>query len=118
MNDVPIFRSREYLDLVAKLPCVRCWKHEGDGSVVAAHYFGPRRHTLGGGMGHKVTDSAVAAFCAQCHAHMDGYLDGNNWERSEEFLYSIVVTYTLVLARLSMHLRDALLVWSKTEGLE
>jgi hypothetical protein len=68
--------------------------------VVAAHYFGPRRHTLGGGMGHKPTDAAVAALCMNCHAHMDGYKDENTWERSEEFLYLITLTHALVLARL------------------
>ena len=71
----------------------------GSAHAVSAHYFGPRRHLLGGGMSCKVTDAAMAALCSVCHTHMDTYVDGNTWERSEEFLFLIVMTHNALLER-------------------
>lgn len=85
------FRSRQLLDLARDEPCVLC--NRADGTVVAAHYFGLRRYSLGGGMGHKVTDAAIAFLCGPCHERLDSYADGNTIERSEEFLYAIVATW-------------------------
>jgi hypothetical protein len=48
-------------------------------------------------MGGKCTDAAVAALCYDCHSHMDQYKDGNTVDRSEEFLYLIVITHELLL---------------------
>jgi hypothetical protein len=84
------FRSRKLLDLARDQPCVSCGTQ--DGTVVAAHYFGPMRYQLGGGMGHKVTDVATAHLCQRCHAELDSYADGNNGERSERFLLLIIKT--------------------------
>jgi hypothetical protein len=84
------FRSAQLRRLLGTLPCVRCGA--SDGTVCGAHYFGPRRHRLGGGIGHKATDAAMAALCAKCHRSFDSYQDGNTTERSEEFLYLIVLT--------------------------
>ena len=90
------WRSPILRKLMAELPCQRCGI---EGQSVGAHYFGPRRHTLGGGMGIKPTDAAMAALCSSCHMHMDTYRDGNNWERSEEFLYLILLTHHRLLER-------------------
>jgi hypothetical protein len=95
MNSVDVYRDEKYRALIKHLPCVRCWVR--DGTIVPAHYFGPRRHMLGGGMGHKVTDAAIAALCLRCHTHMDTYQDGNTWERSEEFLFLVVLTHHMLL---------------------
>lgn len=84
------FRSRKLLDLARDAACVSCGTQ--DGTVVAAHYFGPMRYRLGGGMGHKVTDVATAHLCAVCHAELDTYAGGNTTERSERFLYLIIKT--------------------------
>lgn len=89
------WKSRKHLDNVAKLPCVRCGAD--DGTIVPAHYSGEYQHLLGKGVGSKVTDAAVAALCHKCHAHMDTYQDGNTVDRSEEFLFLIVVTHELLL---------------------
>lgn len=85
------YKSRKLLDRIAELPCVRCGAM--DGTIVPAHYCGEYQYLLGKGTGTKVTDAAVAALCSKCHAHMDQYKDGNNVERSEEFLYLIVLTH-------------------------
>ena len=84
------FRSPLLLKLARDEHCVLCGTR--DGTVVAAHYFGYRRHSLGGGMGHKVSDIATAHLCGACHQRMDSYADGNTTERSEEFLYAIIRT--------------------------
>lgn len=90
-------RSNGLRRLMTKLPCQRCGND--DGTIVGAHYFGPRRHALGGGMGIKCTDAAMAALCSKCHTHMDSYADGNTVERSEEFLFLIVLTHHRLLER-------------------
>ena len=45
--------------------CVMCKAQ--DGTVCLAHYFGPRRHAYGGGMGHKGDDAVGAHLCMACH---------------------------------------------------
>lgn len=99
-----VYRNRRYLNLVAVLPCMRCGV--SDGTIVPAHYFGPRRHAFGGGMGIKGTDAAMAALCFHCHQHMDQYHDGNNIERSEEFLFLIVKTFDALMASDSIQITE------------
>lgn len=95
LNKRESYKSRKLLNNIAKLPCVRCGRD--DGTVVAAHYCGPLQNLLGKGMGTKVTDAAAASLCYQCHTHMDQYKDGNTVDRSEEFLYLVVITHELLL---------------------
>jgi len=94
------YKSRKLLDKIGELPCVRCGAD--DGTVIPAHYSGDLQHLLGKGMGSKCTDSAVAALCYKCHSHMDTYQDGNTVERSEEFLYLIIITHELLFKNESL----------------
>ena len=72
--------------------CVRCGRQ--DGTIVLAHYFGPRRHAYGGGMSRKGHDAVAAHLCATCHAYMDswGRDKAARWEHSEEFLHLCALT--------------------------
>lgn len=72
--------------------CVRCGRQ--DGTVVLAHYFGPRRHEYGGGMGIKGHDLIGAHLCAECHKFMDTDCRDRNerWLNSEEFLHLCALT--------------------------
>lgn len=72
--------------------CVRCGRN--DGTTVLAHYFGPRRHQYGGGLGRKGHDLIGAHLCAECHRHMDSDSQSKElrWERSEEFLHLCALT--------------------------
>ena len=72
--------------------CVRCGKQ--DGTVVLAHYFGPRRHEYGGGMGIKGHDLLAAHLCQRCHLEMDTLSKNKarRWEHSEEFLHLCALT--------------------------
>lgn len=97
-------KSRKLLDRIAQLDvCVRCGVM--DGTVVPAHYCGPMQNLLGKGMGTKVTDAAAAALCFSCHAHMDQYKDGDTVDRSEEFLYLVVITHELLLKNGSLEVK-------------
>lgn len=73
--------------------CVRCGTR--DGTVVLAHYFGPRRHEYGGGMSRKGHDAVAALLCVLCHRHMDTESRNkeNRWELSEEFLHYCALTW-------------------------
>jgi hypothetical protein len=73
--------------------CIRCGRD--DGTIVLAHYFGPRRHAYGGGMGHKGHDAVAAELCATCHSWMDtGSRDkARKYETSEEFLHCVALTW-------------------------
>ena len=73
--------------------CVRCGAQ--DGTVVLAHYFGPRRHSYGGGLSHKGHDAVGAWLCASCHHHMDtaGRDKETKWDHSEEFLHLCALTW-------------------------
>jgi hypothetical protein len=90
------FRSEKLLRSAAGAACVRCGRC--DGTVVSAHYFGPRRGSYGGGMSIKVHDFLIAHLCAQCHTQMDTTSRNktDKWVHSEEFLHFIALT----LARL------------------
>lgn len=79
----PLLRSAE------GQPCVRCG---AEGTTVSAHYSGYMAHALGKGMGSKVDDTATAELCYKCHAEIDQYVDGNDLERSVEFLILILDT--------------------------
>lgn len=72
--------------------CVACGAT--DGTVVLAHYMGPRRHSYGGGMSHKGHDLIGAHLCARCHNDMDtGSRDKfKRWEASEIFLNYCALT--------------------------
>lgn len=72
--------------------CVACGAR--DGTVVLAHYFGPRRHSYGGGMSHKGHDLISAHLCAGCHSEMDtnSRSKARRWEASEIFLHYCALT--------------------------
>jgi len=72
--------------------CVACGAQ--DGTVVLAHYFGPRRHAYGGGMGRKGNDLIAAHLCARCHLEMDTSSRDKlkRWEWSELFLHYCALT--------------------------
>jgi len=74
-------------------PCVRC--HINDGTVVLAHYFGPRRHEYGGGMSRKGHDAVGAHLCADCHREMDTLSRDKDqkWQHSEAFLHLCALTW-------------------------
>lgn len=73
--------------------CVACGAK--DGTVVLAHYFGPRRHAYGGGMSRKGNDAVAALLCRACHQRMD--CDSRDktakWMTSEEFLHYCALTW-------------------------
>ena len=73
--------------------CVRCGRQ--DGTVVLAHYFGPRRHEYGGGMSHKGHDAVGAHLCATCHTTMDTLSrnKADRWLVSEEMLHLCALTW-------------------------
>lgn len=66
-----------------------------DGTVVLAHYFGPRRHAYGGGLSLKGHDAIGAWLCMRCHALMDtfGREKLTRWEASEEMLHLCALTW-------------------------
>lgn len=72
--------------------CVRCGVCNG--TTVLAHYFGPRRHEYGGGMGRKGHDLVAAHLCMDCHREMDTLSKSKaaRWEHSEEFLHLCALT--------------------------
>jgi len=72
--------------------CVACGCE--DGTVVLAHYFGPRRHAYGGGMGIKGHDLAGAHLCRSCHSTVDTLSrdKARKWEGSEVFLHYCMLT--------------------------
>ena len=82
-------------DFAKDQPCVRCYKQ--DGTVVLAHYCGPRQHHMGKGMSIKGGDVYGAHLCAECHTYFDQYKDGNTVERSEEFLFLCLLTARRVI---------------------
>lgn len=73
--------------------CVRCGA--ADGTVVLAHYFGMRRQSYGGGMGHKGHDAVGAHLCLTCHQLMDTTLRSKELkiDHSEEFLHLCALTW-------------------------
>lgn len=79
--------------LAAGQSCVRCGVDNG--TIVLAHYFGPRRHHYGGGMGHKGHDAVGAHLCMDCHRYMDTESRDKlrAWDHSEEFLHLCALTW-------------------------
>ena len=77
--------------------CVACGVQ--DGSIVLAHYFGPRRHNYGGGMSHKGSDAVGAWLCAKDHDRMDrlGRDKEKRWEVSEEMLHYCALTWIQIV---------------------
>jgi len=83
-------------DFARDQSCVACGAR--DGTVVLAHYFGPRRHSYGGGIGHKGHDAVGAHLCARCHADMDTNMrnKAKRLEASEIFLHYCALTWIRV----------------------
>jgi hypothetical protein len=81
--------------------CVACGAK--DHTVVLAHYFGPRRHSYGGGMSKKGHDAVAAHLCARCHLDMDTNTrsKAKRWEASEIFLHYCALTWLRVYAELT-----------------
>jgi hypothetical protein len=79
--------------LAAGQSCVACGAK--DETVVAAHYFGPRRYAYGGGLGKKGHDAVMAHLCGRCHSRMDSESRDKDrrWELSEEFLHYCALTW-------------------------
>lgn len=79
-------------DAAENQACVRCGAK--DGTVVLAHYVGPRRHAYGGGMSVKGCDAIGAHLCHECHQYMDreSRNKAKRWELSEEFLHYCALT--------------------------
>lgn len=73
--------------------CVRCGCR--DGTVVLAHYCGPRRHAYGGGLSRKGHDCVGAWLCRRCHELMDTLSRDKEgrWLHSEEFLHLCALTW-------------------------
>lgn len=86
------FRSEQLLRYADGESCVNCGRR--DGTIVAAHYFGLRRHAYGGGMGIKVHDFLTAHLCSHCHRVMDTLCrdKDSKWLHSEEFQHLIILT--------------------------
>ena len=85
------YRNRKLLSASAGRSCVRCGRD--DGTIVRAHYTGPRQHAYGKGKGQKGSDHVAADLCMECHAAFDQY---RGWESkldmSEEFLHLCMLT--------------------------
>lgn len=86
-------------DLARDQSCVRCGRE--DGTVVLAHYFGPRRHYYGGGMSKKGHDAVGAHLCSGCHSFMDTQSRDKQyrWEMSEEFLHLCALTWIRLIEK-------------------
>lgn len=79
--------------------CIRCGRI--DGTVVLAHYTGPRQHSFGKGTGTKGHDAVGAYLCRTCHDWFDSYRGRNTVERSEEFLFLCCMTMVRVWEKLN-----------------
>ena len=88
-------RDLKMLDGAADQSCIRCGRI---GETRAAHYSGFRQHMLGKGRGIKGNDRGTADFCHACdtvfsEASYGQWPGGSkNVERSEEFLFYILLT--------------------------
>ena len=92
-----VSRSTPWRRAACGQACVRCGAR--DGTVVLAHYFGPRRHAYGGGLSRKGHDAIGAWLCRGCHALMDvrSRDKTKKWEHSEEFLHLCALTWLELL---------------------
>lgn len=79
--------------------CVACGAR--DGTVVLAHYFGPRRSSYGGGLSIKGHDVVGAWLCLRCHTDMDTASrdKGTKWDHSEVFLHYCALTMIQLVER-------------------
>jgi hypothetical protein len=86
-------------DAANGMSCVACGRQ--DGTVVLAHYFGPRRHSYGGGMSRKGEDIVGAHLCRACHIYMDTLSKDKEkrWENSETFLHYCALTWIRLIER-------------------
>ena len=75
------------------MPCICCQR---EGETRACHYNGPRQLSFGKGRGIKASDEATAEFCHECDQRFtEGSTDpmwANKWERSEEFMFWVIMT--------------------------
>ena len=72
--------------------CVACGI--SDGTVVGAHYSGPRRLSYGGGFGRKCHDLVLAHLCAKCHRYVDTGCKSkeSRWDHSEQMQHYCLLT--------------------------
>lgn len=76
-------------------PCIRCGR---PGETRNSHYCGWRAHQLGKGRGIKASRQAMAEFCQACddlfgeHGYSRWPGGSKSIERSEEFLFYVVLT--------------------------
>ena len=72
------WKSRDYLDWVATLPCVNCGLHD---ETIVAHHLKHRHAPHGGGAGMKANDYLTMPLCFGCHqsAH-SGDRDVLDWQ--------------------------------------
>jgi len=92
------YRNKKLLAVAKMCPCMRCARIGNEfNPIEACHYTGPRSAALGKGKSQKPDDDCVAFLCRECHQVMDGYENGDDkWQRSEEFLYYVVLTMNLL----------------------
>ena len=79
----PTYRSKRWLQAVAELPCVICFR---EGATQAAH------RNEGKGMGIKTDDCLTAALCVECHADIDQGAILTRQERRERMDTAILMT--------------------------
>lgn len=91
-------------DLARDQKCVLCGA--GDGTVVLAHYFGPRRHSYGGGMSIKGHDAVGAHLCMACHSDMDTLSrdKAQKWLHSEQMLHLSMLTWLRLIEQGHVHI--------------
>ena len=80
---VPTYRSKRWLQAVAELPCVICFR---EGATQAAH------RNEGKGMGIKTDDCLTAALCVECHADIDQGASLTRQERRQRMDTAILMT--------------------------
>lgn len=79
----PTYRSNRWLQAVAELPCVICFR---EGATQAAH------RNEGKGMGIKTDDCLTAALCVECHADIDQGAILTRQERRQRMDTAILMT--------------------------
>lgn len=92
-----MIRSKKITDAARDRACVNC--NAQDGTIVRAHYSGPRQHQYGKGRGIKGHDCVAADLCQKCHNQFDSYKVGQgatqmlrDIDHSEQFLHLCILT--------------------------
>lgn len=86
----PTHRSKAWLQAVASLPCVQCFR---EGQTQAAH------RNQGKGMGMKTDDCFTAALCVDCHREIDQGGMMSRQERRERMDTAILMTLRELVLR-------------------